>query len=200
MLWKQFSASFLVLPALLLTFLTQVSANQELPTYGQVPDFTLIQQSGKEIKLADLKGNVWIANFVFTRCQGMCPMLTGRMAGLQERFKQPHVKFISFSVDPEYDTPKVLSEYAVRYHAEEGKWFFLTGDKKVMWNFITEGFSLGVADASPEDLAAGAEPVMHSGRFVLIDQKGSIRGYYDSSEPSKVEELVRDASLLAMTD
>ena len=168
-------------------------ADKKLPVYGRVPDFNFTERSGKELKFADLKGNIWVADFIFTRCQGMCPMLTGQMAGLQEKLKNPKIKLISFSVDPEHDTPQVLSEYASRYKAQNGKWLFLTGPKEKMWSFITDGFFLGVEQAAPEDLKAGAEPVMHSARFVLVDQEGKIRGYYDSSEPEKIEELVQNA-------
>ena len=119
------------------------------------------------------------------------------MAFLQEKLTDSRIKLVSFSVDPEHDTPKVLSEYAVRHHAQEGKWFFLTGKKEEMWKFVTEGFSLGVAEPSPEDLKAGAEPVIHSNRFVLVDQEGNIRGYYDSSEPFKMDELIETALRLA---
>ena len=169
----------------------------DLPIYGNVPDFSFTDQNGKEFTSTDLQGNAWIANFIFTRCQGMCPMLSGRMATFQEKLLSPDIKLVSFSVDPEYDTPQALSEYASRYRAQKGKWFFLTGSKTEMWNFITNGFSLGVGEATPEDLEAGAEPVMHSGRFVLVDQEGNIRGYYDSSEPQKMEQLVSDAIQLA---
>ena len=181
----------------LFSFVSPAWAQKKLPIYGQVPAFTFTERSGREIKLADLKGSVWIADFIFTRCQGMCPMLAGRMAGLQEKLKDPKIKLVSFSVDPEHDTSQVLSEYASRYKAQESKWFFLTGSKDKMWNFITDGFLLGVEAATPEDLKAGAEPVMHSTRFVLVDQEGKICGYYDSSESVQMEKLVQDALSLA---
>ncbi|MBI4368100.1 MAG: SCO family protein [Candidatus Omnitrophica bacterium] len=171
-------------------------AAEDLPVYGHVPDFSFTERSGEAFGPADLEGRVWIADFIFTRCQGMCPLLTGRMSILQTKFNHPDIRLVSFSVDPEYDTPEVLSDYALRYQAQEGKWFFLTGEKTLMWNFVTEGFSLGVAQASPEDLAQGAEPVMHTSRFVLIDPDGDIRGYYDTSEPANVEQLIQDALTL----
>ena len=166
---------------------------EEIPTYGYVSDFTFQDQNGKEVKNSDFHGQVWIADFVFTRCQGMCPMLNGRMALFQDELAPSGIKLVSFSVDPEHDTPKILSEYAKRFKAKEGAWFFLTGKKQVIWDFIEEGFQLGVAEPTPEDLASGAEPVMHSSRFVLIDRRGLIRGYYDSSEPEKIAQLKEDA-------
>ncbi|MBI4358078.1 MAG: SCO family protein [Candidatus Omnitrophica bacterium] len=192
MRWKQFYGKFFLvsffvfIPCLLF-------ACEELPHYGQVPDFVFQEQNGNAFGFRDLEGNVWIADFIFTRCQGMCPMLTGKMALLQEALEDPNVKLVSFSVDPKHDTPKVLKDYALRHGAQEGKWFFLTGDETAMRNFIIDGFSLGVAQATPEDLAQGAEPVMHSNRFVLVDPEGKIRGYYDSSDSQKMEQLIQDA-------
>ena len=195
MRWKRFYVSLLFL--LLFPGAALLCAKTDLPVYGHVPDFSFTEKSGKPFGLSDLKGRVWIADFIFTRCQGMCPLLTGRMSILQTKLDHPDIKLVSFSVDPEYDTPGVLSDYASRYQAQKGKWFFLTGDKTTLWNFITEGFSLGVGEATAEDLAQGAEPVMHTSRFVLIDPNGNIRGYYDTSEPANVEQLIQDALKLA---
>jgi len=94
----------------------------------------------------------------------------------------------------------VLSEYAARYGAEAGRWYFVTGDKGAIRELLLTGFRLGVADASPEDLEAGAELVMHSSRFVLVDAEGTIRGYYDSSESERLTDLVRDALHLSRAE
>jgi protein SCO1/2 len=189
------SFSFLFILSLV-AFVVQICA-EEPPVYGRVSDFSFTERSGKQLSRSDLEGTAWIANFIFTRCQGMCPMLSGRMAELQKKFAATEIKLVSFSVDPEFDTPEVLTRYAARFGAAEGEWFFLTGDKTAMREFISAGFHLGAEDATPEDLAQGAEPVMHSNRFVLVDQAGNIRGLYDSSEPAKMEELVRDAAELS---
>ena len=194
MRWKSFCISFFLLGVSLSSLLAE-----EILIYGHVPDFTFQERSGNSIKRSDFDGQAWISDFIFTRCQGMCPLMSGRMAVLQEELGASGIKLVSFSVDPEYDTPQILSEYADRFKAKEGIWFFLTGEKQTMWNFIEEGFQLGVAKPSPEDLANGAEPVMHSNRFVLVDQKGQIRGYYDTSEPEKMKQLVRDALSLLRT-
>jgi len=179
--------------ALLLIFANPVLAQSELPRYQRIPKFELVAENGNSFTNASLSGKVWIADFIFTRCQSMCPLLTGRMADLQASLTDSNVQLVSFSVDPEYDQPEVLRAYAKTYGAQSGKWFFLTGDKNEMFTLMALGFQLGVSDATPEDLAAGAEPVMHSNRFVLVDQKGYIRGYYDSSEPPELEELIQDA-------
>ena len=196
MLWKKSCVNFFII-VFSFSIPHSVLADEEIPVYGHVPDFMLTERSGKEVKLADLKENVWIADFIFTRCQGQCPMLSGRMAVLQGKLNAPQIKLVSFSVDPEFDTPKILSEYATRYHAQKDKWLFLTGSKTEMWNLITDGFKLGVDQASPEDLKAGAEPVMHTNRFVLVDQEGNIRGYYDSSDSQEMDRLIKNVSSLA---
>ncbi len=170
-------------------------ATESFP-YGKAPEFKLVERSGKEISLSDLKGHVWIANFIFTRCQTMCPLMTRQMALLQKKLSDVSIYFISFSVDPQHDTPEVLSKYASQYGADSEKWFFLTGERKEIWKLVAEGFHLGVDDATPEEIEKGAQPILHSDRFVLVDQTGTIRGFFNSSEPAKLDELVRKAKEL----
>lgn len=156
-----------------------------------------MDQNENPITNSDLQG-LWVANFIFTRCQGMCPMLTGKMAALQEKFKDTNIKLVSFSVDPEFDTSEVLSKYATVHKAIPGKWFFLTTDRRQkMWDFIMSGFMLGVGEPTQEDIAQGAEPVMHSSRFVLASGNNII-GYYDSNEPEEMDALVRE--VLSLTN
>ncbi len=181
----------------LLAFSSFLHADIE-QSFGEVPEFSFIDQQGNPFTHADLNGTIWIANFVFTRCQAMCPLLTGKMAQLEQKLSSEKVQFVSFSVEPEHDTPAVLSQYAAAHQAVSEKWFFLTTEKnETMWNFISNAFMLGTEPASAEDIASGAEPVMHSSRFVLIDRAGKIRGYYDSEDPQQMEELIGDASELA---
>ena len=165
--------------------------------FKKVPEFSFVDQRGQSVTNSNLIGKIWVANFVFTRCQEMCPLLSGWMADVQKKLNSENIKLISFSVDPEHDTPDVLSEYAKTHGAISGKWFFVTADKnEKMWDFVSKGFMLGVGEATAEELSQGAEPVMHSSRFVLVDQNGNIRGYYDSQEPVEMERLVKDALLL----
>ncbi len=172
-------------------------ATDQLPTFGKVSEFSFLDQNKQPFSNSNLEGQIWIANFMFTRCQGMCPLLTGQMAVLSEKLKDQNIKFVSFSVDPEHDTSEVLSQYATAHHIPKGKWFFVTTEKNQnMWDFVSRSFMLGTGEATAEDLAQGAEPVMHSSRFVLVDAKGFIRGYYDSQDPQKMDELVKDGSFL----
>jgi len=163
-----------------------------LPDRGEVADFTLQSQTGAQVTRADLLGKVWIADFIFTHCAGPCPRMTAdlaRIAGDLTSF--PDLRLVSFSVDPERDTPAVLAEYARGYSADNARWFFLTGDKAAIFKLAKESFHLGAADGE-----AAADPVMHSTRFVLVDRAGKIRGYYDSNDPMQLAALSRDAATL----
>ena len=163
---------------------------QRLATYGPVPSFKLVNQAGRPFESASMKGRVWIVDFIFTSCAGTCPQMTQRMARLQRKLPS-EIEFVSISVDPARDTPPVLAKYAKQYGAQEDRWHFLTGDVRTIAPLVQEGFRLSIAEGkSPE------EPIIHSIRFVLVDRQGRLRGYYDSTEPVILEELVRDAKLL----
>ncbi len=154
-----------------------------LPIYARVPDFVLTERNGRKVSLSDLAGRPWIADFVFTRCAGICPMMSSKMAGLAKELKG--TQLVSFSVDPEYDSPAVLTEYAKNYEADPVQWLFLTGERETL-NRITTSLHMNKID----------EPMMHSGSFVLIDAHGAVRGYYGSDDPEFTEKLKRDISLV----
>lgn len=164
------------------------------PVLGEVPDFALVNRDGQTVRRADLAGAPWIADFIFTRCGAACPMMSLRMARLERELPRDlGLRFVSFSVDPEYDTPKVLQDYAESFGAP-GRWLFLTGDKRAIHRLSKEGFKLAVDDTTPvnED-----EPILHSTRFVLVDGEGRIRGYYEAFDEDAVKKLMRDVEALA---
>jgi protein SCO1/2 len=164
------------------------------PVLGKVPDFRLTNRDGQTVQRTDLAGAPWIADFIFTRCGASCPMMSLRMAKLERELPRDlGVRFVSFSVDPGYDTPKVLQEYAESFGAP-GRWLFLTGDKKAIHRLSKEGFKLAVDDGTPvnED-----EPILHSTRFVLVDGEGRIRGYYEAFDEEAVKKLMREVEALA---
>ena len=166
-----------------------------LNRYGTVPEFSLVERSGKTATLADLRGSIWIADFIYTTCQDTCPMQTAEMAQLQEQWKdRVGLKLVSFSVDPEKDTTAVLSRYADRYKADAQRWLFLTGAKEEISRIVQEGFRLS-AVALPGDGNVGSV-IMHSPRFVLIDKQAQIRGYYDSRDPQALQRLKADVAIL----
>ena len=166
-----------------------------LQRYGSVPQFSLVERSGKTTTLADLRGSIWIADFIYTTCQDTCPMQTAELAQLQEEWKdRAALKLVSFSVDPEKDTTTVLSRYAERYKADAQRWLFLTGAKEEISRLVQEGFRLS-AVALPGDGNVGSV-IMHSPRFVLIDKQAQIRGYYDSRDPQAIQRLKNDVATL----
>lgn len=167
----------------------------ELPIYGKVPDFQLTERSGQFVSLSDLKGKVWVADFIFTRCMGICPMMSSKMKLIEQKMKDfPDFRSISFSVDPEYDTPQVLKKYAEHFSADPERWLFLTGDKKKIFQLSEQHFHLGVGDIPESEREAPEQSIQHSSKFVLVDGKGNIRGYYESSDDQFLEKLQTDIS------
>ena len=118
-----------------------------LQVFGTLPDFSLIERNGRRVTLADLRGKVWIGNFIYTHCTDTCPLQSARMARLQGDLRaEPDVRLVSITVDPERDTPKVLVEYAARFGADPGRWLFLTGEKQAIYALSQQGFHLSVEE------------------------------------------------------
>jgi len=168
-----------------------------LQVFGTVPDFSLIERSGRPVTLADLKGKIWIANFIYTNCPDTCPIQSAQMKEFQEQFiGEKDLRLVSITVDPKRDTPKVLSEYANRFGANPQRWFFLTGEKEAIYRFAQEGFRLGAAEIPHEKRPPSGATHTHSPRFVLTDRKAQIRGYYTSTDPDAMVRLRRDIKVL----
>jgi cytochrome oxidase Cu insertion factor (SCO1/SenC/PrrC family) len=144
-----------------------------------VGSFSLTERSGRTITDKDLRGTVWVASFIFTRCIGPCPAVTSTVAKLQEEFKdQPGVKFVTFTVDPTRDDLKALREYADSRNAHPERWLFLTGDEATIHTLMREQFKQPVERKTGSDVKPGDE-FGHSSRLVLVDQKGIIRAMCD---------------------
>lgn len=174
----------------------------EMATIGKVADFDFINQRGETITNESYKGKVYIAEFFFTTCPSICPIMNRNMVKIQNEFYgNPNLGIASFSIDPAYDTPKVLSEYAESYGITNPNWNLLTGDKDAIFKLANEGFNLYVGEGSEE--IGGFE---HSGYFALIDQEGNIRSrydennnpiiYYDGLETEGIQMLIEDIKLL----
>ena len=191
-LWKATLIAIPIVTLALLIWLRQLEVNalrqRTVSAYGSVPEFTLINQDGKNFGSADLRGKIWIADFVYTMCPGPCPMISSRMSELQKPLEKTDVHLVSFSVDPAKDTPQVLRGYAEKLQAEPGRWDFLTGPQSTIYNLSRNGFKLAVGEEK-------GVPV-HSTRMILVDRHGEIRGYYDAVEPDAVTKLVADATHL----
>lgn len=155
---------------------------------ASVPEFTLTNQQRNVISLSDLSGKVWVADFIFTNCPTICPVMTREMAALQSEFSSHDVNFISFTVDPERDTSEVLASYAKQYGADEKTWHFLTGEKEQIYQLANDGFKLAAAHHE------GVFP--HSRKFVLVDPNGNIYGYYDSYNKAAMIQLRKDIKSL----
>lgn len=192
-LWLAIVAFGLAVP--LLTRLRQ-PAPPPLPVLGTLPPFSLVDQDGQRAGSAELAGKVWLAGFIFTRCPTICPAITATMARIQHRARgiEPGFRLISFSVDPAYDTPAVLSAFAAKHRASPQMWRFFTGSLDAVKATVVDGLKIAMGDVAPgeQDFAS----IMHGTHFVLVDQKGQIRGYYNSSDADVVDRVLADAAML----
>jgi len=191
--WKTTLVLIPLLTAAGIFFLRQAQvarlASHQLPHYGSIPAFQLTDQDGNSYGSQQLLGKIWIADFVYSTCPGPCPMISSRMGELQKPLRDSDVKLVSFSVDPQRDTPAVLQEYASKLNAQPGRWHFLTGDKETIYRLSRESFKLAAVDG-------GAEGPIHSTRLVLVDRSGTIRGYYDATDADAVTRILADTNHL----
>ncbi len=160
----------------------------------KVNDFSYTNQDGKTVKLDDLKGKVWIADFMFTSCTSVCPPMTHNMTEIQKKLKQEGVsdyRIVSFSVDPEVDTPAKMKEYISRYEADESKWDLLTGYKQAeISKFAEHSFKSLVADDPNSD------QVVHGTSFYLVNKKGYAVKDYSGNTEVPYNEIVKDVKAL----
>ena len=193
--WKVTMLSIPLVIAGLLLLLRQAEVkqlrNRPISSYGKVPQFQLTNQAGQPFGLAQLKGKIWIADFIYTMCPGPCPMVSSRMSELQKPLQDTDVHLVSVSVDPEHDTPAVLRGYAEKLQAQPQRWDFLTGSKEAIYDLSRNGFKLAIADGS-----ADAGIPIHSTRMVLVDRRGEIRGYYEALAPDAITKLLADTNHL----
>jgi protein SCO1/2 len=158
-----------------------------LPVMGQIPSFQLVSQTGEPFDSATLDGHVWVADFMFTTCTGPCPMMSASMRQLQTSTAEtPDVLLVSMTVDPAHDTPAVLAAYARNFRQDAARWFFLTGDMAKLNDLGVNAFKLNSVDGS----------LTHSTRFVLVDRKRQIRGFYTYGEDGFLRNLLHDVRQL----
>ena len=167
----------------------------EPPRFGRLPEFTLEDHRGQAATLAGLKGRIWVADFIFTRCGAACPAMTARMARLRREVPD-EVAFVSFTVDPAHDTLEVLARYAANFKVD-ARWRFVTGRQQDLYALSTDGFKLAAMEIPPsQQKGEGDGPFLHSSKFVLVDRLGEIRGYYDSTDEDDVAKLRADIGRL----
>ena len=169
--------------------MTACSRKPPLPSFGSVPEFVLTDQTGQPFRSAQtLNGHVWLANFIFTNCLGPCPRMTSQMKQVIAQAKGgADLQVVTFTVDPARDTPQVLAAYAKRFQADPKNWHFLTGLPLDLRKLSWDTFHLN-------DLNGELE---HSTRFVLIDRKSRIRGYYETSDSESIAKLLDDIRKVA---
>ena len=202
----------LLIPVLIILFLKGFTQNQyDIPVFfengvedpfgacgyaeGQqhyIPDFTFVSQDSTWVGRDDMEGKITIVDFFFTSCPSICPIMSNEMQRVQDAFRNEEtVQIFSVSIDPEYDTPSVLAEYAAEHEATTNKWFFLNGPKEQTYDLARCGFALPIVDGqgNPEDF-------VHSDKFILVDGSGRIRGYYSGTQREGVDKLILETKIL----
>lgn len=158
----------------------------------RISDFDLINQNGEVVTKEDFEGKIYVADFFFTRCQTICPIMAVNMRDLQEEFRNdPDLKFLSHSVTPVIDSVPVLRAYADKNQAIDGKWEITTGDKKHIYELARKSY-FAVLDEGD----GGDQDFIHTEQFILVDQKGQIRGFYDGTEKEEMQRIIDDISIL----
>jgi protein SCO1/2 len=190
----------LVVAAILLgkfAIFQSISQKEALPYYNELGNFVLENQNAEKVDHASLEGRVWIADFIFTRCGGPCPDMAIQMKKLHAKLSKEGVGFLSFSVDPQYDTPEILKRYIKKLEIDDTHWFFLTGDQEKIHELSIQHFLLGVTEIPEEQRVTIEQGFNHSTKFALVDKEGFLRGYYDSLDSNSMRQLARDAKALA---
>ncbi len=171
----------LIFLTLALTFRT--NRNSHLNVYGSIGDFTLTSQNGKTISLADLRGHVWVADIIFTRCPGPCLKMSRQMKEIQDALpRKSSTRFVSLTTDPDFDTPSVLEKYAERFEADPERWLFLTGTKAAIGKLAsgTNSLNLSAIETRPDQRASADDLFVHSTIFVIVDKRARLRGVFET--------------------
>lgn len=167
------------------------------PVLFAIPEFTLTNQLGRPVARADLRGSVWVADIIFTRCAGPCPKMTQRMSELQAALPadQP-VKLITLTTDASHDTPAVLRAYGERYDARPEQWWFLTGDPRAIANLAMDGFKFVAVEKPAAERTDPADLFVHSTFYVVVDKQGRARAVFDYDEPDMPARLLETVQAL----
>lgn len=180
------------------TFFPELDAKGEVvrdakgdTVFKQLPPFELTSQEGQTISQADLTEGVHVANFFFATCTGVCRKMSSQLSRVQETFrKDPSVKIVSYTVNPEHDTVEVLQNYAAQYSAEPNQWYFLTGDREQIYSLAQTGYQV------PVEQVAGQQDFIHSEKLMLVDKEQRVRGIYDGLDPVDVDRLIIEIKVL----
>jgi protein SCO1/2 len=155
---------------------------KSLPVIGPIADFTLTNQNGSAVSLADLRGRVWVADIIFTRCGGPCPKMTRQMKELQEALPSAsQARLVTLTTDAEFDTPPVLRVYAERFGADTNRWMFLTGTQREIAKLAIDSLKLTAVAKPPEERQSPADLFVHSTIFVIADKQSRLRGVFETT-------------------
>jgi len=199
LLFAMFGIIGIAIAVLVFAYATR-EPDPKLPDLGTLPAFSLIDEAGQPFTEEALRGHPTVVNFVFTRCDTICPVIAMKTERMQEHTadrKGAAIKILTISVDPEYDRPDKLAEFAARYHADPTRWKFVTGDKAKITALVT-GPLMNTMDREG-NMPSGAPQIVHSGYFLLLDADLTIRGVYDSNDLHKLDDLEHHARFLART-
>jgi protein SCO1/2 len=201
--WLVWGGLAIVVITVLLAFLVSVLRFRSvkappLPVLAEVADFSLTNQLGQPFSLASLKGQVWVADIIFTRCAGPCPRMTRQMKELQDALPNgASNRLVTLTTDPKFDTPEVMRRYAERFGADPERWVFLTGSPKEIAKLATESLKLTAIEKTPAEQQSPADLFIHSTIFVVVDKKGRLRGIYETTgediDPQKVKAQILSA-------
>jgi protein SCO1 len=196
--WVVWGILFAVIVTIFALFARQrlSTKKSQLPVISVLRDFALTNQNGATITLADLRGQVWVGDIIFTRCPGPCRRMTKDMARLQDLWpKETPVRFISITTDPANDTPAVLKRYAEEHKAESARWDFLTGPKTEIVDLASNGLKLVTLDKSETERESINDLFIHSTTFVIVDKRGQVRATLETDTPevlTRTKQLVEE--------
>jgi protein SCO1/2 len=188
-----------VLPVINPIDVREEMVDPELLRIGQghtIGNFSFQNQENKTITQKDIKGKVFVAEYFFTTCQSICPIMNDQMQRVQQAYKRnSKVKILSFTVDPEVDTVDQMKRYSQKQKAISGKWHFLTGKKEELYSLARKSFFV-LKPAEAQNQGDAGSDFIHTNNFVLVDQQKRIRGYYDGTSEKEVSQLIKDISRL----
>jgi protein SCO1/2 len=201
--WLIWGGLFIVVATILLAFLLSVlryrsATAQALPVLAEVAYFNLTNQQGQVYTMANLRGQVWVADIIFTRCAGPCPRMTRQMKELQDALPSTSkARLVTLTTDPVFDTPQVLRLYGERFGMNPERWTFLTGSKDEIGKLATSSLKLTAIEKTPAERETPADLFIHSTIFVVVDKKGRLRGVFESSgegiDPLRVKSQILSA-------
>jgi protein SCO1/2 len=184
--WLVWGGLLLLVTMCLLAVLTQMrsraNAREALPVYGRVADFSLTNQNGQAVSLADLRGHVWVGDIIFTRCPGPCRKMTRQMKELEKGLPTgSDSRLVTLTTDPDYDTPVILKKYGEDYGADSNRWMFLTGTKAEIGKLAIDSLKLAAVEKKPEERESANDLFIHATIFVLVDRKAELRGVFETT-------------------